>query len=607
MLIPIKKIVILDAGGVLHPDAEFGASNQPELAALTQLSESELNKHQNRDLFLGNRSLRDVLAEVTEDSHVEQKPSVDTLLNAYKKGINLYPGVPEMIRELYKAGYQVVLCTNNTDWGLNHVKELLTAEGLSCVKVYGSAEMHLAKPDENMFQEVCKAESVSPDECWFIDDRESNRKVAQSLGMSVIAFDRPEKLEDAAKSVNACREVLSALGIVKKDNFVFPPKLDRGKYPSLFGIMNDKVIRYQPTQKSYIEVDELNEDGNQRKRCLYESRLAKLIVEQGRSYWGSAYHAINQLFLADFDLKSDAKRIDEYKPYFEKIKSVLKKEGLIGDNENDTIQDLRAALVKLFAEPFDLTNVSQFYYNVWLFKYGPEPLEPFVFLTDLLKESTNIANNTSWTDEPMRLLKLFPDMAHNIDDRRQAYYVAQPWLTCGPPQLRGREARKSGAKQAETFGILRDDDPWAVAELASSSHFAAKTFFAPSKDHPISKAFRANASPIVGGSSGTLGRNLLMLAPLVQTGLLSQVQLTNYVMGFFADLVHRGHHAYEEVVEVSDQVLFPLKPWFDSLRDPKGFYEQLLTNEFIDSRLYRDFLAQHETFFETPIMQMKIN
>jgi hypothetical protein len=203
-------------------------------------------------------------------------------------------------------------------------------------------------------------------------------------------------------------------------------------------------------------------------------------------------------------------------------------------------------------------------------------------------------------------LKLFPDIAHNSEDRHQAYFIAQPWLTCGVPQLRGRQPRANAPKPAEakTLGIIRDDDPCA-ADFSAPPHFAAKTFFSPSREHPIAKVFQAEAAPVIGGSSGTLGRNVLMLAPLVQSGLLSQTQLMNYVMGFSADLVYRGHHSYEEIAVVADQVLFPLKPWFDSLRDPIAFYEQLLTDAFLASNTYRKFLAEHENFFNAPIAQMK--
>jgi FMN phosphatase YigB (HAD superfamily)/predicted kinase len=603
---PIKKVIILDAGGVLQPDAELDLPNQVALSKLTKLTLTELNAfnkfYRDHDVLTGKRSFTEVLSEVANNAKASHKLSIDELLQAYKKGVTLFPGVPEMIRELYKAGYQVVICTTNSDLGVEHTKWLLAEQGLHC-PVYGSAELHLHKHNPRIYLKICEKEKVSPDECWFIDDRERNLDAARSLGISGIKFNPPSEWNHAAKEVNACREQLLALGILRADNFVFPKNVKRGKYPSLFGIVDNKVSLYQPSNHSYVAVDEPNEDGNQRKRCLYQSRLAKLIVEEGRQYWCRGYHAINKLFLADFDLKSDPKRVNNYKNYFDKIWLSLKKEKLIEDKAAYDIAELRKVLTELFVVGFNLTNVSQFYYNVWLFDYGPEPLEPFVFLTELLKQNYRLLSENT---QSIRLLKLFPDMDHDAQERREAYLVAQPWVTCGVPQLRGRKLRTDAPNStlAQTSGITRDDDPDAIP---SPPHFAAKNFFSPSREHPIAKEFQANAAPIVGGSSGTLGRNILMLAPLVKAGLLSQLKLKTYVMGFSADLINRGHHSYEEVVKVGEEVIFSRKPWLDSLRDPKGFYEQLLTDEFLASPQYCQFATNHKDFFHEPIARIKMN
>lgn len=595
---------MLDAGGVVLPDSHIGAYNQEELEILTGLTAIELNAFQDHaSLNLGSKTLTDTFDLIAQNSRTEPKPTTEALLSAYRRGVAFYPGAIEMIRTLYSTGYQVCLLTNNSHEGIAHVRDLLRAEKLSCVTVYGSAEMGLSKPNRSIFLKACELEKVNPAECWFVDDRAENCRVAEELGMSVVAVTRPETLSESAKTVGACRDAFLKCGIFRENEVTFPVNFNRGMYPSLFGLMNGNVVRYEPDDNpvealrrhQFHIVDQPNADGNQQKRCLYESRLAQLIVELGSVYWKSAYQKINQLFLADFDRKNNASHGDTYNNYFSQIEKTLKKEGVLSDKEKThTALELREALTTLYSRvPFELTTISQFYYGVWLVDYGHQPLEPFVFVCD---------HTPALNREQILILTICLDMAHNVQSRENAYLLAQNWLTCGTPQLRGRKARIDAPKppHSSTIGIMRDED---VVDdtLRSPPHYAAKVGFSPSREHPITQTFESMGAPIIGGSSGTLGRNIFMLAPLVENGLLTQQELMQYVMGFVADLIYRGHHSFEEVAHVADKILFPLKPWLDPIRDPIAFYEQLLTPEFIASREYQTFKSANEHFFDTPI------
>lgn len=581
---------------MILPDSYIGAYNQKELETLTGLTAEELNAFQDHAaLNLGSKTLTETFDLIAQNSKRAPKPTTQELLAAYKKGVSFYPDAVEMIRTLYSAGYQVCLLTNNSREGIAHVRDLLRDEKLSCVAVYGSAEIGLTKPNPEIFLHACVVEKVNPSECWFVDDRAENCRVAEELGMSVVVVTQPERFADTAKTVGACRDALLKLDILRDPGISFPENFNRGKYPSLFGIVNDTIVQYDPESQQLNVVDKANADGNQQKRCLYESRLAQLIVESGSHYWESAYQKINQLFLLDFDKKNHASHDDTYKNYFLQIEKILKKEGVLPDKEKmHTNAQLRDALTTLYSTtPFDLTTISQFYYGMWLLEYGHMPLEPFTFLVD---------GKSALNRESILMLTLFPDMTHNPKSRANAYFLAQNWLTCGEPQLRGRQLREDAPKLANsnTIGIIRDDDPYADT-LKTKPHYSAKVLFKPAFTHPISQTFQSMGAPIIGGSSGTLGRNVFMLAPLVASGLLTIEELMRYVMGFSADLVYRGHHSFEEIAIVADKVLFPLKPWFDPIRDPIAFYEQLLTPEFIASREYQDFKTAHKHFFDTPI------
>lgn len=595
----LPEMIIIDAGGVLHPDSELGLSNQIPLHVLTGLAPDELDNFQNHELLnTGNISFRSVLEHIITVMQTRLKPiSAEELLKIYLDNISFYHNAADMLRHLIATGYKVVLLTNNSDVGVLHTKNLLAQAGLSMINVYGSAEMKLAKPSPDAFLYVCQKEHVQPEACLFIDDRTSNCDIARTLGMLAIEFKHPMDLYTAAHSVDDCMSTLVDMGIIHCRSFLYqnlPEGINRGMYPSFFGMNNGKNVRIKPNEGCYETIDEPNEDGNLRKHCLYESLLAKLICEEGRAYWGDAYNKINTIFLADFKLKTSNR--EQYASYFKKIRAILERANVFRHFEHpDEMERIRLALINFLSKEFNLTDVSQFYYDLWLEPYGSEPLEPFIFLVDELSKELPVSADHEKT---LILLKHFGDLAHSPDSRRLAYFAAQPYVSCGPPQLRGRAKRDGGVTQSSTIGILPDDDP-NTSVLRTAPHFAAKVAFQPFWDHPIARELQTLGAPIIGGPSGTLGRNMLMLAPLVGANLLTQDELLQYCMGFWADLVYRGHHSFEEIALVFSQLLVPLKSWLDPIRSPKEFYEQLLTCEFLDSKIYQDFSDTYNDFFES--------
>ena len=200
-----RKLIIIDAGGVLHPDSDLGGSNQFRLHQITTWEPAKLDALQDHDrLNQGDIALETVFENIiTNTSHPTL--TMPSLLNAYRDGIAFYPGAVDMLRQLIVCDYRVVLLTNNSDVGVLHTKSLLQQEALSMIKVYGSAEMKMSKPHVNAFRYVCEQEKIEPEACLFIDDREPNLDVAKQLGMATIAFRRPnDERDDAIISMSAC-------------------------------------------------------------------------------------------------------------------------------------------------------------------------------------------------------------------------------------------------------------------------------------------------------------------------------------------------------------------------------------------------------------------
>ncbi len=54
--------------------------------------------------------------------------------------------------------------------------------------IFNSYNINLKKPNKETFLHVLKTIRVKPEECVFIDDEDSNIKVAQEIGIVVIKY-----------------------------------------------------------------------------------------------------------------------------------------------------------------------------------------------------------------------------------------------------------------------------------------------------------------------------------------------------------------------------------------------------------------------------------
>ena len=214
------KLIIIDAGGVLHPDSDLGGSNQTRLHDLTQCDPTTLDALQDHEqLNLGNISLYTLLEKIVSMTTTHPL-SVDQLKKTYLEGISFYPGAADLLRHLIACGHKIVLLTNNSDIGVLHTKSLLLQEELPMIQVYGSAEIRINKPSPEAFLYVCEQEDVHPQNCLFIDDRTANLNVAEQLGMTTLEFQRPADLEQAFTSINACIQTLVEKNIIYCPGFI---------------------------------------------------------------------------------------------------------------------------------------------------------------------------------------------------------------------------------------------------------------------------------------------------------------------------------------------------------------------------------------------------
>lgn len=104
-------------------------------------------------------------------------------------------GTVEIMLKLKKSGYSLYGLSNWSVEKFNLVKDHFPF--LPLLEDYLiSGEVHLAKPDPEIFHRFLKKINHSASECLFIDDHLPNIETAQTLGFQTIQFKSPEDLED---------------------------------------------------------------------------------------------------------------------------------------------------------------------------------------------------------------------------------------------------------------------------------------------------------------------------------------------------------------------------------------------------------------------------
>ena len=194
------KTVIFDLGGVLldldmpacfdrirnlgvdiHALAEYGNDKDTPKSVICEgmAISGVMNDYQ-----VGNISTADFMSVV--QSFAKKGTTYKDVLDAWNSClITIHSYKLDYLKELRMRGYKVYLLSNTNDAHWKYIVEKWFTEPLSNYfdNVFLSQEMHLAKPDVRIFQEVLKCVDTPADECLFIDDSKANCKSAETLGI----------------------------------------------------------------------------------------------------------------------------------------------------------------------------------------------------------------------------------------------------------------------------------------------------------------------------------------------------------------------------------------------------------------------------------------
>ena len=187
------KAIIFDFFGVFTPDISFAwfqkyVSTAPheiaKLQAICDLSDhGELNKSSFYDALAAISGIHknNVIAGVEAEIHIDQE-------------------LVAVVKVMRRNNIRIACLSNGShEWALDIMKRY----GLTTLfdHVILSADVHMAKPDREIYAYTLKQLNVSAHEAFFTDDRVKNTKAAERFGIKSHAFTTTEKF------LQACREL----------------------------------------------------------------------------------------------------------------------------------------------------------------------------------------------------------------------------------------------------------------------------------------------------------------------------------------------------------------------------------------------------------------
>lgn len=182
------KNIILDMGNVL-------LDYDPEVPLEVYLDSEEDREIIKRELFEGPEWIQGDLGNITIEEKFEsiqkripqrlQKGLWDCL-----KGWHLFmppvDGAFDFVNRAKKEGYSLYVLSNASDEFYVYFPKHYDARIFEGIVV--SADLHMIKPDERIYQYLLNRYQICPEESLFIDDRPENVETAVKQGMKAVVF-----------------------------------------------------------------------------------------------------------------------------------------------------------------------------------------------------------------------------------------------------------------------------------------------------------------------------------------------------------------------------------------------------------------------------------
>ena len=108
------------------------------------------------------------------------------LVHRWNDPIVPVPGMADVARDLKAAGYDLYLLSNAASRQHTYWHDIPGSECFSGTFI--SADYHLLKPEDAIYQAFFQRFGLQPEECLFIDDSAANIEASENAGMAGIVF-----------------------------------------------------------------------------------------------------------------------------------------------------------------------------------------------------------------------------------------------------------------------------------------------------------------------------------------------------------------------------------------------------------------------------------
>lgn len=189
------KAVIFDVGGVLHATTKAMENDLFDELGITLEMLTEMRANEIAELGLGTIDEETLWKKLTASYGIRPVATSENLLGrAFTEALEPHTSILKLAAQLQDAGIATAVLSNTIE---AHAKPLRAAgiyNGFDYV--FLSHELHMRKPDAEIYEYALKTIEVAPDETIFIDDDANNVKAAEEIGIKGIVYTSADEVID---------------------------------------------------------------------------------------------------------------------------------------------------------------------------------------------------------------------------------------------------------------------------------------------------------------------------------------------------------------------------------------------------------------------------